>query len=145
VQPKKTREDRKHLVALLPSLLKRITSGLVDPPWPREEQDQFMENLVEAHAAAVKPSSAETLPTAAVAEQAKASAAQAKAAGDDVAAERAEALAVAMAQAEPAPAQEQGPSIIDDQFLEIAQSLERGMWIEFEDELGNSRSRSSRG
>ena len=30
VQPKRTREDRKHLVALLPSLLKRLTTGLHD-------------------------------------------------------------------------------------------------------------------
>jgi hypothetical protein len=96
-----------------------------------------MENLVEAHAAAVKPSSAAAnLPTAAVAEQAKADAEQAKAAGDAVAAERAEALALAMTQAEPAPIEDAGPPVIDDQFLEIAQSLERGMWIEFEDDLG---------
>src|SRR6185369_17413630 len=35
-----------------------------------------------------------------------------------------------------APAEEHGSPIIDDQFLEIAQSLERGIWIEFEDEQG---------
>jgi hypothetical protein len=137
VQPKRTREDRRHLVALLPSLLKRVTTGVTDPPWAREEREQFMENLVEAHAAAVKPSAATaSYPTAPVAEQAKAEAEQAKAAGDAAAAQRAEALAVAMAPAEPAPAPDTGPPIIDDQFLEIAQSLERGMWIEFEDDTG---------
>ena len=40
-----------------------------------------------------------------------------------------------MEQAEPAPA-EPTPEVIDDQFLEIAQNLERGMWIEFEGEDG---------
>ena len=133
VQPKRTPEDRRHLVALLPSLLKRLTTGLHDVPWPREDRERFMENLVEAHAAAVKPSAAAAaLPTAAVAEQAKADAAQAKAAGDAAAAVKAEELAVAMSQAEPAPVEEPAAAAIDDQFLEIAQSLERGMWIEFE-------------
>jgi hypothetical protein len=137
VQPKKTREDRRHLVALLPSLLKRLTAGLREGAWPREERDGFMENLVEAHAAAVKPTlHSATLPTEAVAEQAKADAEQAKAAGDDAAAQKAEALAAAMSQAGPTPVDASGPAIIDDQFFEIAQSLERGMWIEFEDDDG---------
>ena len=104
--------------------------------WPPEDRERFMSNLVEAHAAAVKPAlAAAPLPTAAVAEQAKAEAVIAKAAGDDVAAAKAEELAAAMTQAEPAPVEEV-PEVIDDQFLEIAQSLERGMWIEFEDEDG---------
>ena len=34
-----------------------------------------------------------------------------------------------MTQAEPVPVE---PDVIDDQFLEIAQDLERGTWIEFE-------------
>jgi hypothetical protein len=136
VQPKKTNEDRKHLVALLPSLLKRMSAGMRSVLWPPEDRERFMSNLVEAHAATVKPSLASmTLPTAVVAEQAKAEAEQAKAAGDEVAAAKAEALAVAMSAAPPAPVEEV-PEIIDDQFLEIAQSLERGMWIEFESEGG---------
>ena len=138
VQPKRTREDRKHLVALLPSLLKRLTTGLHNIAWPREERDRFMENLVEAHAAAVKPQPASAeLPTESVAEQAKADAVQAKAAGDDAGAVKAEELAAAMARAEsvPAPAEPEAAPV-DDHFLEIAQSLERGMWIEFENEAG---------
>ena len=75
------------------------------------------------------------LPTAAVAEQAKAEAEIAKAAGDEAAAAKAEELAVAMTPAEPAPAEAE-PEFIDDQFLEIAQNLERGMWIEFEADDG---------
>ena len=34
VQPKKTSEDRRHLIALLPSLLKRMSGGLQSVPWP---------------------------------------------------------------------------------------------------------------
>jgi hypothetical protein len=138
VQPKRTREDRKHLVALLPSMIKRLTTGLHNIAWPREERDRFMENLVEAHAAAVKPQPASAeLPTESVAEQAKADAVQAKAAGDDAGAVKAEELAAAMARAEsvPAPAEPEAAPV-DDHFLEIAQSLERGMWIEFENEGG---------
>ena len=40
-----------------------------------------------------------------------------------------------MTQAEPAPVEAE-PEVIDDQYLEIAQSLERGMWIEFEADDG---------
>jgi hypothetical protein len=136
VQPKRTKDDRKHLVALLPALLKRLAGSLQEISWTREERERFMANLVEAHAASVKPSlGSAALATAAVAEQAKADAEEAKAAGDSAKAARAEALAAAMAQAEPAPA-DQPAEIIEDEFLEIAQSLERGAWIEFEAEDG---------
>ncbi|HEY8243926.1 MAG TPA: DUF1631 family protein, partial [Casimicrobiaceae bacterium] len=136
VQPKRTSEDRKHLVALLPSLLKRLTAGVQGQSWPPEVRESFMSNLVEAHAAAVKPTYAHVdSPTAAVAEAAKVQAEVAKAAGDTRAAQQAEALADAMAPAEPAPPVEE-PSIVEDQFLEIARSLDRGMWIEFEGDDG---------
>ena len=135
VQPKKAADDRKRLVALLPSLLKRMNVGLQQVPWVGDERERFMANLVEAHAAAVKPSlAAVTSPTTAVAEQARAEAEQAKAAGDEAAAARATQLAEAMAPAEPAVVEV--PEIIADQFLEIAQSLERGMWVEFESDDG---------
>jgi len=136
VQPKRSREDRQHLVALLPSLLKRLSVALQDLPGMQPERDRFMANLVEAHAASVKPSvGAAALATAAVAEQAKAEAELAKAAGDEAKAAQAEERAAAMTQAEPAPVEE-APEVIDDEFLEIAQSLERGTWIEFESEDG---------
>src|SRR5581483_1087727 len=91
---------------------------------------------VEAHAAAVKPSlSAVPSPTAAVAEQAKVQAEIAKASGDTVGAAKAEALAVAMTPAEPA-APEPEAEGLDDEYLEIARSLERGAWVEFEGEDG---------
>jgi hypothetical protein len=127
VQPKKTPEDRKHLVALLPSLLKRLAAAVPAQQWSPGEREAFMSNLVEAHAAAVKPSlSTVPSPTAAVAEAARAEAEAAKKSGNAEAAARAEALAAAMAPAEPAPAE----------YLEIARSLDRGMWIEFEDADG---------
>ena len=136
VQPKRSPEDRKHLVALLPSLLKRLGAGVHNQRWTQEERERFMQNLVEAHAAAVKPSFASaTSPTAAVAEAARAQAEVAKASGDSAAAAKAEALAEAMAPATPAPP-EAAPEIVDDEYLEIARNLERGMWVEFEAEGG---------
>jgi len=134
VQPKRTKDDRKHLVALLPALLKRLSATLARIEWPPEGRERFMANLVEAHAASVKPSvTAAALATASVAEQAMAEAEMAKAAGDEETAAKAEARAEAMTQAEPVPVE---PEVIDDQFLEIAQDLERGTWIEFEADDG---------
>jgi hypothetical protein len=136
VQPKKTPEDRKHLVALLPSLLKRLAAGVPGQQWAPGEREAFMTNLVEAHAAAVKPGLASLpSPTAAVAEAARAEAEVAKASGDTEAAARAEALASAMAPAEPA-RMDAGPAVLEDEYLEIARSMDRGMWVEFEDEDG---------
>jgi hypothetical protein len=134
VQPKRSPEDRRHLIAMLPSLLKRLNAGMQKQRWTPEEREPFMSNLVEAHAAAVKPSLAHVeSPTAAVAEQAKVQAEVAKAAGDERAAEKALALADAMA---PAPPPEPEREVLDDEYLEIARSLERGMWVEFESEDG---------
>src|SRR5581483_2446208 len=42
VQPKKSGEDRKRLVALLPSLLKRMNVALQQVPWAPNEREQFM-------------------------------------------------------------------------------------------------------
>ena len=136
IQPKKSPEDRRHLVALLPSLLKRLSAGMHSQGWPPGERETFMANLVEAHAAAVKPSlAAERSPTAAVAEAAKAQAEVAKAAGDATLAAKAEALAEAMTDAVPEPPEPER-EVIDDDYLEIARSMERGMWIEFESDDG---------
>jgi hypothetical protein len=137
IQPKRSVEERKQLVAMLPSLLKRLSAGLHAASWPAEEREEFLSHLVEAHAASVKPSLAATrMPTEAVAAQAKADAEQAKAAGDEVAAAKAEQLALAMSPAEPPPPAPEPEIASDDPFLEIAQSLERGMWVEFEGEDG---------
>jgi len=136
VQPKRSVEDRRHLVALLPSLLKRLSAGMQHRGWAVDDRETFMSNLVEAHAAAVKPAaSADRSPTAAVADAARAEAEIAKAAGDDAKAAKAEALAEAMQQAVPEPIEPEREVIADD-YLEIARSLERGVWIEFEADDG---------
>ena len=136
VQPKRSVEDRRHLVALLPSLLKRLSAGMQHRGWAVDDREAFMSNLVEAHAAAVKPSvTADRSPTAAVAEAARAEAEIAKASGDEVKAAKAEALAEAMQQAVPEPIEPEREVIADD-YLEIARSLERGVWIEFEADDG---------
>jgi hypothetical protein len=104
--------------------------------WESGEREQFMSNLVAAHAAAVKASLASTpMPTTAVAEAAAAAAAEASAKGDVDTATKARALAEAMAFA-PFPAFAPEPEIVQDRFAEIAGSLERGMWVEFEGEDG---------
>ena len=93
-----------------------------------------MGNLVEAHAAAVKPSLASMpMPTTAVAEAAAAAAEEAHAKGDVEMAAKARALAEAMA---PAPPPEPMIEVVQDHFAELAATLERGMWIEFEGEDG---------
>lgn len=134
VQPKKAAEDRRHLVALLPSLLRRMNANVPASQWEAGEREIFMSHLVEAHAAAVKPSLAATpSPTAAMAEAARADAAAAKASGDAAAAAKAEALAAAMAPAAPP---DEPEVALDDEYLEIASSLERGQWVEFENDDG---------
>src|SRR5947208_6649413 len=138
VQPKRTGDERRKLVAMLPNLLKRLHRGLQNVAWEPGEREQFMSNLVEAHAASVKPSLASVpMPTTAVAEAAAAAAEEATAKGDSETAAKARALAEAMAPAPPpAPPPEPVVEIVQDHFAELAASLERGMWIEFEGEDG---------
>ena len=136
VQPKRSSGERRKLVAMLPNLLKRLHGGLQNVGWSSGEREQFMSNLVEAHAAAVKPSlAAEAMPTTAVAEAAAAAAEEAKAKGDEETATKARALAEAMAPAPP-PAPEPVVEVVQDRYAELAATLERGMWIEFEGEDG---------
>ncbi len=137
VQPKRLTEDRRKLVAMLRNLLKQLHGGLHNVVWEAGERERFMSNLVEAHAAAVKPSLASSpLPTVAVAEAATAAAEQATAKGDIEAANKALALAEAMTPAAPAPEPEFVAEPLQDRFAEVAASLERGMWVEFEGEDG---------
>ena len=138
VQPKRQTEDRRRLVAMLRNLLKQLHGGLHNVTWELGERETFMSNLVEAHAAAVKPSLASTpLPTVAVAEAATAAAEQATAKGDIETANKARALAEAMTPAPQAPEPEPVPEPVQDRFAEVAASLERGMWVEFEGEDGH--------
>ena len=136
VQPKRATDDRKKLVAMLRNLLRRLHGGLHNVAWAPGEREQFMSNLVAAHAAAVKASLATTpMPTTAVSEAAAAAAVEASAKGDMEAANKALTLAEAMAPAPP-PEPEPEPEVLQDRFAEIAGSLERGMWVEFEGEDG---------
>jgi hypothetical protein len=133
VQPKRSVQERRKLIAMLPSLLKRLHGGLHGAAWEAGEREQFMANLVEAHAAAVKPSLATApMPTTAVAEAAAAAAEEANAKGDVETAAKARALAEAMAPAPPPLPPEPAVEVVRDQYAEIAATLERGMWIEFE-------------
>ena len=137
VQPKRTAEERKRLVALLPDLLRRLHSGVHNIPWKPGERERFMANLVEAHAASVKPSLAQVpLPTVAVAEAAAAAAEEARAQGNTEAAEKASALAEAMATARAPEPAEPAPEVVQDHYADLAASLDRGMWIEFEGDDG---------
>jgi hypothetical protein len=137
VQPKRATDDRKKLVAMLRNLLRRLHGGLHNVSWAPGEREQFMSNLVAAHAAAVKASLASTpMPTTAVSQAAAAAAVEASAKGDMDAANKALALAEAMAPAPPPPEPEPETEVLQDRFAEIAGSLERGMWVEFEGEDG---------
>jgi hypothetical protein len=138
VQPKRTTEERRKLVATLPNLLKRLHGGLQNVGWAADEREQFMSNLVEAHAAAVKPSlAAEAMPTTAMAEAAAVAAEEARAKGDVETAAKARALAEAMAPAPPPAPPEPTVEVVQDHFAELAATLERGMWIEFEGDDGH--------
>lgn len=137
VQPKRLTDDRRKLVAMLRNLLKQLHGGLHNVAWAPGERERFMSNLVEAHAAAVKPSlTSAPLPTVAVAAAATAAAEQATANGDIETANKALALAEAMTPAAPAPDPEPLAEPMQDRFAEVATSLERGMWVEFEGEDG---------
>lgn len=52
--PKRVAEDRKQLVSLLPSLLKRLQDGMVQVGMPEAERDLFFARLVKCHADAIK-------------------------------------------------------------------------------------------
>ena len=123
---------------MLPNLLKRLHGGLQNVGWEAGERERFMGNLVEAHAAAVKPSLASMpMPTTAVAEAAAAAAEEAHAKGDVETAAKARALAEAMAPAPPPPPPAKPMvEVVEDHYAELAATLERGMWIEFEGEGG---------
>ena len=52
--PKRVADERKQLVSLLPSLLKRLQDGMVLVSLPDAERDQFFAKLVKCHADAIK-------------------------------------------------------------------------------------------
>lgn len=54
VIPKKTPEERKKLVSMLPDLIKRLDKGLAANATPGQTRDQFFTGLVKCHAVAVR-------------------------------------------------------------------------------------------
>ncbi|MEO1767620.1 DUF1631 domain-containing protein [Thiobacter aerophilum] len=52
-RPKPTREDREHLIKILPSLLKRLKNGMEAAGTCEEVRDRFLSQLVKCHASAV--------------------------------------------------------------------------------------------
>lgn len=56
IEPKTVPEERKKLIGLLPSLLKRLQDGMVQTGLPDAERDQFFARLVNCHAVVVKAS-----------------------------------------------------------------------------------------
>jgi hypothetical protein len=55
IQPKGTAEDRRRLVELIPALTRVIRDGLALIRMPSHEQETFLQQLMAAHAFAVKP------------------------------------------------------------------------------------------
>lgn len=58
VEPKTGADSRKRLVALLPSLLKRLNAGFALIGAPRQDSDRFLDALVALHSAAMKAGNA---------------------------------------------------------------------------------------
>lgn len=54
VRPKLSRESRQYMVKTLPALLRRLQEGMKQAELSQETRDQFMSQLVQCHAAAVK-------------------------------------------------------------------------------------------
>ena len=110
VQPKRSGEARKDLVARLPEMLSRLRHRLADIEWATEGRDAFMSDLASTHARAVT-ANANTPVMAAAAPQP---------------------LSGALA----APL-EDDPAYADierDQYHELAETMTRGMWVEFTEE-----------
>ena len=55
VQPKATAEERKRLVALIPTMTRILRDGLGLIRMPQREQEEFLQQLMGSHAMAVKP------------------------------------------------------------------------------------------
>ncbi|MEO8135525.1 MAG: DUF1631 domain-containing protein [Betaproteobacteria bacterium] len=113
VQPKRNAESRRELVARLPEMLSRMHTRLADVEWDPALRETFMTELVECHARAV---------TAGVSAPA-------------IAAE----TPVPLAESIILPEHPLITPLADtqhDRFYELAESMARGMWVEFTEESG---------
>jgi hypothetical protein len=55
VQPKKSAEEKKQLVTVIPPMLRVLRDGLASIAMPEEEQSRFFMSLMQSHAQAVRP------------------------------------------------------------------------------------------
>jgi hypothetical protein len=110
VQPKRSPDARKDLVTRLPEMLSRLRKRLADIEWSKEEREAFMSDLAGTHARAVT----------ATKEAQPATAAPTPLTG---------ALAAL-------PEDEVAPLADRDQYHELADTMTRGMWVEFTEESG---------
>jgi hypothetical protein len=114
VQPKRLTEDRRQLVMRLPEMLSRLRARLADVEWDPEARETFMSELVACHARAV---TATAVPATAV------TAAPVPLTG-------------ILATGQGVPVTMPVDSLTDDQYHELAESMARGMWVEFTEESG---------
>ncbi|MBK7470819.1 MAG: DUF1631 domain-containing protein [Betaproteobacteria bacterium] len=113
VQPKRTQEERKELVLRLPDMLGKLRTRLADVEWEPAARERFMSELVECHARAVTSTGATPAATSAPLPLA-----------GSLAAEPADGDALP------------GEELEHDQYHELAESMARGMWVEFTEESG---------
>ena len=110
VQPKRSPDARKDLVGRLPGMLSRLRSRMAEVEWEPDARDAFMSDLAGTHARAV--TATKDTPIVAAATPSPLSSP----------------LATAIAEAEGKPMGEH------DQYLELAETMTRGMWVEFTEE-----------
>lgn len=129
VRPKLTADDRKQLIAKLPGLLSALNKWLDVIKWQDADRLQFFAELAECHASIVRaPLDISPERQVEIAMQVA-----------QQAAERRLALQ-AKADAEEKARAEQAPPDPDAEYAIIeVDGLERGMWLEFEQEDGSSR------
>jgi hypothetical protein len=109
VQPKRTTDARKDLVSRLPEMLARLRKRLADVEWPTDARDAFMAELASTHARAVTATANTPVMAAATPQP----------------------LTGALAAGIDEDAHAEGEH---DQYHELAETMTRGMWVEFTEE-----------
>ena len=115
VQPKRSPDDRRRLVKVLPDLLQRLYTNLQTIGWSGTDRETFFSQLVEAHATSVKAGLAPTPGQLMVAPSAS-------------------------SKANPINQEPLTPTTVMAQMIEerpIITDLERGRWVEFRTNDGN--------
>ncbi|MFA5242520.1 MAG: DUF1631 domain-containing protein [Sulfuricella sp.] len=165
VEPKIVPDERKKLIGLLPSLLKRLQDGMVQAGLPDNERDQFFARLVNCHAVVVKAGlnaiEQEDVHQAGFVEQEIAAEEAAEAARHDAEPADFAEITVPQEHAEPTPAfmqaliadteieagwqtftigeaNWQGEAAASDDYSAMVKRLKRGAWIEIEQDNGAS-------